>query len=47
MPLPVSTQNEFSLLHAKDWPYLIEMCELGDIALRFRGRFGSNGYVKW
>lgn len=29
---PVSIQNEFSLLHAKDWPYLIEMCELEDIA---------------
>jgi aryl-alcohol dehydrogenase-like predicted oxidoreductase len=32
MPLPVSIQNEFSLLHAKDWPYLIEMCELENIA---------------
>ena len=29
---PVSIQNEFSLLHAKDWPYLIEMCALEDIA---------------
>ena len=26
LPKPVSIQNEFSLLHAKDWPYLIEGC---------------------
>lgn len=32
IPQPVSIQNEFSLLHQKDWPYLIEMCELEDIA---------------
>lgn len=32
VPRPVSIQNEFSLLHAKDWPYLIEMCHLEDIA---------------
>ncbi len=32
IPKPVSIQNEFSLLHLKDWPYLIEMCELEDIA---------------
>ncbi|MCU7553673.1 aldo/keto reductase [Alteromonas sp. ASW11-19] len=32
MPKPVSIQNEFSLLHAKDWPYLIEMCQLENIA---------------
>ena len=32
IPKPVSIQNEFSLLHAKDWPYLIEMCELEGIA---------------
>lgn len=32
IPAPVSIQNEFSLLHAKDWPYLIEMCTLEDIA---------------
>lgn len=32
IPAPVSIQNEFSLLHAKDWPYLIEMCELENIA---------------
>ncbi|MEL7477649.1 MAG: aldo/keto reductase [Pseudomonadota bacterium] len=29
---PVSIQNEFSLLHAKDWPYLIENCWHEDIA---------------
>lgn len=32
VPRPVSIQNEFSLLHAKDWPYLIEMCHFEDIA---------------
>ncbi|WP_100643696.1 aldo/keto reductase [Alteromonas facilis] len=32
VPKPVSIQNEFSLLHAKDWPYLIEMCEFENIA---------------
>ena len=32
VPPPVSIQNEFSLVHAKDWPYLIEMCELENIA---------------
>ncbi len=32
VPAPVSIQNEFSLLHAKDWPYLIELCELEHIA---------------
>jgi len=26
LPRMVSIQNEFSLLHAKDWPYLIENC---------------------
>ena len=26
LPRPVSIQNEFSLLHTKDWPYLIENC---------------------
>ncbi|MCZ8499740.1 hypothetical protein O9929_24960 [Vibrio lentus] len=25
-------QNEFSLLHAKDWPYLIENCVHEDVA---------------
>ncbi|GGW92368.1 aldo/keto reductase [Alteromonas halophila] len=32
VPAPVSIQNEFSLLHAKDWPYLIEMCAAEHIA---------------
>lgn len=32
VPRPVSIQNEFSLLHAKDWPYLIEQCVFEDIA---------------
>lgn len=32
VPKPVSIQNEFSLLHAKDWPYLIESCVFEDIA---------------
>ena len=29
---PVSIQNEFNLLHTKDWPYLIESCVFEDIA---------------
>jgi aryl-alcohol dehydrogenase-like predicted oxidoreductase len=29
---PVSIQNEFNLLHIKDWPYLIESCVFEDIA---------------
>lgn len=28
----VSIQNEFSLLHLKDWPYLIENCVFNDVA---------------
>ncbi|SFC74160.1 aldo/keto reductase [Pseudoalteromonas denitrificans] len=32
LPRMVSIQNEFSLLHAKDWPYLIENCINEDIA---------------
>ena len=28
----VSIQNEFSLLHLKDWPFLIENCVLSDVA---------------
>ncbi|WP_022942779.1 aldo/keto reductase [Psychromonas hadalis] len=32
LPRMVSIQNEFSLLHAKDWPYLIENCVHEDIA---------------
>ena len=26
VPRPVSIQNEFSLLHLKDWPYVVEVC---------------------
>lgn len=29
---PVSIQNEFNLLHIKDWPYLIESCVFENIA---------------
>lgn len=32
VPRPVSIQNEFNLLHLKDWPYLIESCVLENIA---------------
>lgn len=32
LPKMVSIQNEFSLLHTKDWPYLIEHCCHEDIA---------------
>lgn len=32
LPRPASIQNEFSLLHTKDWPYLIENCVHEDIA---------------
>lgn len=32
IPKPVSIQNEFNLLHTKDWPYLIECCAFEDIA---------------
>ena len=32
LPRAVSIQNEFSLLHAKDWPYLIENCVHQDVA---------------
>lgn len=32
LPRMVSIQNEFSLLHTKDWPYLIENCAHEDIA---------------
>ena len=32
LPRMVSIQNEFSLLHSKDWPYLIENCVQEDIA---------------
>jgi len=32
LPRMVSIQNEFSLLHAKDWPYLIENCVQENVA---------------
>ena len=32
LPRMVSIQNEFSLLHLKDWPYLIENCVFSDVA---------------
>ncbi|MBV2128698.1 aldo/keto reductase [Arsukibacterium indicum] len=32
LPRMVSIQNEFSLLHTKDWPYLIEQCVHEQIA---------------
>ena len=32
LPRMVSIQNEFSLLHLKDWPYLIETCVHHDVA---------------
>lgn len=32
LPRMVSLQNEFNLLHTKDWPYLIENCVHEDIA---------------
>ena len=32
LPRMVSIQNEFSLLHAKDWPYLIESCVHENVA---------------
>lgn len=32
LPKPVSIQNEFNLLHSKDWPYLIENCVHEEIA---------------
>jgi len=32
LPKIVSIQNEFSLLHTKDWPYLIENCVHEDVA---------------
>ena len=31
LPRPISIQNEFNLIHTKDWPYLIEMCVNEDI----------------
>lgn len=32
LPRMISLQNEFSLLHSKDWPYVIESCMIENIA---------------
>nr|WP_136250415.1 aldo/keto reductase [Ningiella ruwaisensis] len=32
VPRPVSIQNEFNLLHLKDWPFVIETCVFEDVA---------------
>jgi aryl-alcohol dehydrogenase-like predicted oxidoreductase len=32
LPRMISIQNEFSLLHSKDWPYLIENCVMNEVA---------------
>ena len=32
LPRMVSIQNEFNLLHSKDWPYLIEHCAMEQVA---------------
>lgn len=32
LPRMVSLQNEFNLLHAKDWPYVIENCVMSKVA---------------
>lgn len=32
LPRMISIQNEFSLLHSKDWPYLIENCVMNNVA---------------
>ncbi len=32
LPKPVSIQNEFNLLHTKDWPFLIENCVHQNVA---------------
>lgn len=32
LPKVASIQNEFSLLHLKDWPYVIENCVFNDVA---------------
>jgi len=36
LPKMVSLQNEFSLIHSKDWPYVTESCEVNNI-----------GYLPW
>lgn len=32
LPRVTSVQNEFSLLHTKDWPYFFEQCAMEDVA---------------
>jgi len=32
LPRMVSVQNEFSLIQSKDWPYVIESCQVNDLA---------------
>jgi len=32
LPQMISVQNEFSLLHSKDWPYVVESCVLEGVA---------------
>lgn len=32
LPRMVSIQNEFNLLHSKDWPYLVEQCVMENVA---------------
>ena len=32
LPRMVSVQNEFNLLHLKDWPYVMESCAYNDVA---------------
>ena len=32
LPRIVSIQNEFNLLHTKDWPYLVENCVMSNVA---------------
>ena len=32
LPRMISIQNEFSLLHSKDWPYLVENCVMNEVA---------------
>lgn len=32
LPRMVSIQNEFNLLHSKDWPYLVEHCVMENVA---------------
>lgn len=32
LPIMISVQNEFNLLHTMDWPYMMEMCSLNNVA---------------